>query len=422
MDRSPCRRPAFLLPLALCACQAQQEAARDESKSVAGAVINGADDRLELYEHEPVGDRELLGRSVAALMWAHRVDYATPKSLRAISAEQALGLCPDERFAEQPAAAFCSATLIDKDLVLTAGHCLGGSQQEAEDRCKRLRVVFGYYYASPSELGLASADDVYACRQVVYHQHTSSDQNFADVAVLQLDRPVTANRQPVILGVDRPQAGDALVAAGNGVGLPMKVDAGGRVMEVPLDADYFVVSTDSFEGGSGGPVFNDAMALVGYQVRGEQDWQAGNGCYEARHSEQPMEQHQFAQFAIQLMCDSSWPSETLCHRSTECGDGVCAGAETNKSCPQDCPAARCGDDLCEPSERLHCAQDCSAYADVPAAWMEDPASFHWLSSPPAVQAATPKGGCSAKPLAPASPWPSLLGLALFATLVLRRAR
>ena len=34
----------------------------------------------------------------------------------------------------------------------------------------------GYYYASPCALGLASADDVDTCRQVVYHQHTSSDQ------------------------------------------------------------------------------------------------------------------------------------------------------------------------------------------------------------------------------------------------------
>jgi len=192
--------------------------------------------------------------------------------------------CRVHEFAEQPAAAVCSATLIDVDLVLTAGHCLGDSQQEATDRCKRLQVVFGYYYISPGELGLASADDIYACRQVVYHRHTYSDHDFADVSVLRLDRPVTANRRPVTLGVDRPQAGDALVAAANGVGLPMKVDAGGRVVEVPPDADYFVASTDSFEGGSGGPVFNDAMALVGYQVRGELDWQAGNGCYEARHS------------------------------------------------------------------------------------------------------------------------------------------
>jgi len=424
MDWSTRHRAATLLTLSSWACQPlqQQQAAQEEGEATAAAVINGADDRLEVYQYEPASDRELIERSVAALIWAHRIDYAAPTALRAVSAERALGICPDERFAQQPAAAFCSAALIDADLVLTAGHCLGDSLQEANDRCARLLVTFGDYYSAPGKLGIASADDIYACRRVAYHGYSASDRSFEDVAVLQLDRKVTAAREPLLLGSDRVRAGDALIAASHGAGLPLKVDAGGRVVETPPDVYYFVASTDSFEGGSGGPVFNEQLELVGYQVRGHQDWQADNGCYRAQYSKQPQEQHQLARFAVRSLCSSGWPSEALCQRATECGDGVCTGSETNQICEEDCPITRCGDGMCEPSERLECVADCSAYAEVPAAWMDDPAHFHRLSSLPSALSVTPKGGCSVDPRVPGSRWPALSVLALLAMFARRRAR
>lgn len=124
----------------------------------AAAVLNGEDDRSELFEVEKADEREVLQRGVAALMWAHRIDVRRPRELRATSAGEALGLCDDEKFAVQPSASFCSATLIDDELVLTAGHCLGDDAAAAAERCQRLWITFDYHYAEPHRLALDAAE------------------------------------------------------------------------------------------------------------------------------------------------------------------------------------------------------------------------------------------------------------------------
>jgi hypothetical protein len=280
----------------------------ERSESRAAAVLNGEDDRSELFELDDVEERNALQRGVAALMWAHRIDLRRPSLLRAISAGKALGLCDDERFAEQPAASFCSATLIDDDLVLTAGHCLGDDEAEAASRCQRLWIAFDYHYAQPNRLALDEADDVFACRQVVYHRHDSRVESFVDVAILQLDRAVSTDRTRVAIASRRPLVGEALMAAAHGAGLPLKVDRGGKVIEVPEEGEHFVASTDSFVGGSGSPLFDASLGLVGYQVRGARDWVDDGSCVRAAHAVEPTEEHQLVKVAIDALCDSGWPS------------------------------------------------------------------------------------------------------------------
>jgi hypothetical protein len=382
-------------------------------------VLNGADDRRELYELERPEARDAIARSVAALMWSHRIDYANPASLRAVAAGEVLGLCGDERFVEQPAAAFCSGTLIDDDLLLTAGHCFGADLQQATDRCKRTLVVFDYHYRAAGALALASADSIYSCRRIAYHDHTYGDETFSDVAIFQLDRKVSA-RSPVKITSAPPQTEQSLLAATHGVGLPLKVDTGGKIVDVPSDA-YFQASTDSFEGGSGGPVFDDAMALLGYQTRGAADWDVNEGCSRAAYARSPVEEHQLADRAVRALCARGWPSETLCGQAPACGDGVCSGTETPSTCGADCPAARCGDGWCEASERADCARDCSAYAQVPARWMVDPANYHSDEAEPSVDLAG--GGCRLeRSRVQSSTWVGVAWLAALITLVVGRRR
>src|SRR5262245_61927538 len=92
---------------------------RGQVAELTAPIINGSDDRQELSTLTPASDRDAVERSVAALMWMHRIDYAEPSALRAVSLAEGLGVCEDERFAEQPTAAFCSGTLLDDDLLLT---------------------------------------------------------------------------------------------------------------------------------------------------------------------------------------------------------------------------------------------------------------------------------------------------------------
>jgi hypothetical protein len=85
--------------------------AGERFESLAATVLNGEDDRIEVFELDDMAERNALQRSVTALLWAHRIDVRRPSELRAVSAGEALGLCDGERFAAQPAASFCSAAV-----------------------------------------------------------------------------------------------------------------------------------------------------------------------------------------------------------------------------------------------------------------------------------------------------------------------
>ena len=340
-------------------------------------VIYGEDDRQELYELNPVERQATIRGSVAALMWAHRITYAEGGSvlLRANSLEETLGLCRGERFGEQAAAAHCSATLIDDDLVLTAGHCLGTSAADAENRCPGILVVFDYHMTSQEELALDSDQSVYACRRVVHHEKTSTDETFTDLAVIQLDRPATPARQPVTLSPTRPRSGDTILAAAHGAGLPLKVEPEASIASIADAADFFIAGTDSFGGGSGGSLFNTALELIGHQVRGLPDWILDGECTRPAEGDEPSEEHQLVSTSITALCDSGWPSTRLCDNAATCGDGVCSGKENTTACGVDCAAPSCGDGLCELSEHLGCATDCDAFSRVPSDWRGDPRDY-----------------------------------------------
>jgi hypothetical protein len=338
-------------------------------------VVNGEDDRRQWFDVMSAQQRAALSGGVAALIWSHHLDFDRDDLLRFVSLQQAAGVCPDVAFANEPSVAWCSATLIDSDLMLTAGHCLGRDAAAVTKLCQQLRVVFDYHYAQPGELALDAPEDVYSCRRVAHYEYAATDAGFRDVAVIQLDRVVSADRHPMSLGVDTANVGDSLIAATHGAGLPLKVDAGGVVTEVAAGAAHFLASTDSFAGGSGGPVFNAALELLAHQVRGLPDWESDGQCMRPAYAERASEQHQWAKGSVAGLCDGGWPSERLCGRAAGCGDGICNGGESSADCQADCPLPHCGDGFCEVNERVECALDCAPYREVPPSWREAPANF-----------------------------------------------
>lgn len=362
-------------------------------------VVNGEDDRRQWFELSSVDQRDALSAGVAALMWAHRLDFAQGGLLRAVTLAQATGVCADEPFANEPSAAWCSATLIDEDLVLTAGHCVGRDAADVDQACRQLRVVFDYHYARPFELALDGAEDVYSCRRVVHREYAPGADGFRDLAIVQLDRAVAAERRPIRVAIARVDIGDSVLSATHGAGLPLKIDAGGVVTEVPERGEHFVASTDSFAGGSGGPVFDSAMELVAHQVKGLPDWESEGDCRRRAHAERAAEQHQWAARSVAALCERGWPSERLCGRAALCGDGTCSGGENSATCDRDCAPPLCGDGLCEGGEHADCAPDCAPYPDVPPTWLAAPATYSssdvGSERPLAPHAGSePAGGCS----------------------------
>jgi hypothetical protein len=248
---------AVVLALAGVGCVAAPErerAVRDE------AVIFGADDRIELFEVSDEAMRETFARAVPAMVRASRLsvaaDGAVTVSARPLGSAQRL--CEGEAHRDQPALASCSATLIDDDLVLTAGHCVDGWA------CAEQRFVFDWYHEAPGVLAPLDADDVYACADVVAFEYSGSN----DFAIVRLDRappgpPVPVRRGPVMVN-------ETVSLAGFPLGIPMKVVEAGAVTGT-ISRSRFYARLDAHPGNSGSGVFDTSLRVVGELTNGPVD-------------------------------------------------------------------------------------------------------------------------------------------------------
>jgi len=368
------------------------------------AVLNGVDDRKEAFELDEA-TRASVTSSSAALVYLNHLSWGAPDvvSLNAESAGEALGLCDGEPFANEPSAAFCSAVLIDDDLVLTAAHCVGRDAASAAQVCHRLQVVFGYELSAPNSNPELRGDQVFSCRRVVMVGAAP-----ADYAVLQLDRPVVAPLTPARFAAESVEVGDQLLVASYGEGLPLKVELQAQVTSKSLAADSFVLASDTFAGSSGGGLFTTSLDLIGLFVNGAPDWVQENGCKRATRSLIPAEQGQPVAAVPDAICATGWQSERLCASELNCSDAACRAA-----CPGNCPVPRCGDALCERLERQNCARDCSPYANVPSSWLGDPTLYPVpRESEPSSSPVGSAGGCAMSDRGPRNTLWWLVGLAI----------
>lgn len=336
-------------------------------------IINGEDDRREVYQVESEVLQARARQSVVALASPRSLGYDAGGlvSVHGPTLGEAQGLCSGEAFAEQPVLAWCSGVLVDDDLVATAGHCLGSSLLEAALTCRDMALVFGFLYAAEGQLAQLSVDDVYRCRDVAAWSY-SDDPNVPDLAVVQLDRPVVGGLAPASVADVEAELGQRVNLIGFGSGLPAKIDSGGVVTLPAGSGEYFRSDTDTFGGASGGALFDDAGRVLGLHVRGQPGWASTEQCTYAVRGGLGLESHQRASTVVQALCEASWPSSRLCGTEAVCGDDICSPAE---ACPSDCPPPRCGDGRCEGAEPGACDADCPSFQAVPSEWTCPPAYF-----------------------------------------------
>ena len=345
-------RALFALSAVLAASCAEPE--RESTGSTSEPVIYGEDDRQDFYAFDDQDWAQQAAGFSAVMVPLYGVDQSDPDDVFMPAATlEDLGICPDERFADQVTAGFCSGTLIAPDLILTAGHCINSST------CDDFVFVFDYYMTDENTLQTITSDDVYACEDVVVRLVDDSDY-----AVVRLDREV-AGRTParVKRAASAMPASRRLIVQGYPTGLPLKIDEGARVRDPrPGRLDYFTANLDTFGGNSGSGVFDRRnRQLVGVLVRGEPDYveDIEEGCFRAnrcRNGGCDGEESTYAFRAIDALCESGAPAEGLC----PCGDGTCdAGAgEGTASCAIDC-GSECGDGACNGGESPDdCTEDC----------------------------------------------------------------
>jgi V8-like Glu-specific endopeptidase len=230
----------------------------------------GADDRIERYEIQTEALRDAARSSGATFLLTDLVHDETRNVWSAKTPTKTLGedqhLCEGERFANQPAVSWCSATLIADDIMVSAGHCFQSSQ------CEDFAVVFDYAYdAAPTDpMAIAKdipAANVYRCAEMLQTEYNVDydAERGADYAVFRLDRKVT-DRPIAKVNWSEPLVNEhPAYVIGHPSRIPQKL-ATGKILDGTMNPDFVMHDADVFGGNSGCGLFDARGTLIGVHV------------------------------------------------------------------------------------------------------------------------------------------------------------
>jgi len=235
-------------------------------------VIYGKDNRQDIYEVTN-SLHKTLAQSTAGMVDVRHFK----KSARAgfldmdftSTLEEAMNVCPSEKFSQQQIAPNCSGFLVGPDTLVTAGHCFKGSQSP-ESVCKGNAWVFGFEMKSSSHNPTRDipAANIYNCKEVVAAELNST----MDYAIIKLDRKVVGRKPLTFRSAGKVSNSTSLVVIGHPTGLPTKVSPAGKVTH---NSNYttFSGTLDTFAGNSGSAVFDAQTGTVeGILIQGKTDY------------------------------------------------------------------------------------------------------------------------------------------------------
>ena len=134
-------------------------------------VIYGEDTRRDLYQVDEPALATLARTSIMAMISESNVNVSSDGAVTLLGGtlQRRYQLCEGQRYGDQITASSCSATLIDDDVIVTAGHCV-----ELQAECETKRFVLGYHMESESDLAPLTAGDVFSCQQLILSVNTNA--------------------------------------------------------------------------------------------------------------------------------------------------------------------------------------------------------------------------------------------------------
>ncbi len=238
-------------------------------------VIYGVDNRVDMYGVFDTKIHTLAHATVGIIGPKAIENRGNGRSrLKTKKLKDVLKVCPDERFAEQDAAIYCTGFLVSPDTLLTAGHCI-----ETQMACKNSRFVFDFgIYHENDDYREIDSNNIYGCEKLIFSENPKREGSGIDLAIVRLDRKVT-DRPHLVVENKTPLGNDESVfLIGHPLGLPTKFTDDAVILN-SLNKLYFRSDLDAYTGNSGSPVFSTSSNRVkGVLISGEDDFEkAGKG-------------------------------------------------------------------------------------------------------------------------------------------------
>ena len=187
-----------------------------------------------------------------------------------------VGVCKDEKFANQSSFGHCTSFLVAPNVMVSAGHCFlptGTVENQAHSYCENFVFWMGYNdknYDLPGIGSLIPKKDVALCKKVIYasnNEQMDPENNPIDFAIYELSEPLL-DREPLKIAKRPLKKNQMIATVGHPHGLPAKFSGLSRVRDV-FDTTYSS-NMDSLGGNSGGPAFNNQAEVVGILIAGHQ--------------------------------------------------------------------------------------------------------------------------------------------------------
>lgn len=174
-------------------------------------------------------------------------------------------LCNSERFIAQPAVAACSAFAINDSTIITAGHCIDS------------RSLPNYYFVFDFIIGQDGQPKLYFPEACVYKGisliRRYDPAGNQDLCIIRVNKRIDPRRIPRISLNSAANLNSTYYVIGCPGGIPLKVAGRARITNNSHPA-WFLVSSDTYAGNSGSPVFNyQTNEIEGYITEGATDFE-----------------------------------------------------------------------------------------------------------------------------------------------------